>query len=80
MSKTIPLSFKETDEDIKLLLEIKGQGNRSCFIKDAVRFFLKYRYANITIQNNPPPEVREPVKDNKLDKSVSNAISSILGE
>lgn len=44
LSKKIPVSFKENDEDMKLFLEIKNQSDQSAYVKEALKFYLKYRY------------------------------------
>lgn len=38
----ITVSFKNTTKDIKLFTEINSQEEKSEFIKDAVRYYIKY--------------------------------------
>lgn len=42
MAKVIPVSFKENDEDMKLYVQLMKKSDKSCFIKDAVRFYMEY--------------------------------------
>lgn len=50
MSKKIPLSFKETEDDMKLYLKVVESNNKSAFIKTALQFYLKYRYLEPYLQ------------------------------
>lgn len=43
MSKRINISFKETERDTKLLLEVLNKHDRSAFIKECIEFYLKYK-------------------------------------
>lgn len=38
----IPISFKNTTKDMQLYTYVKGQEERSAFVKRALRFYLKY--------------------------------------
>lgn len=50
MSKKINTSFKENDEDMKLYLTVMGANDRSAFIKDALKFYLKYRHLELYLE------------------------------
>lgn len=48
---TIPVSFKNTTNDMKLYTKIVSKEDRSNFIKNALRFYLKYsKYENKLIE------------------------------
>ena len=49
MAIKINTSFKETDEDMKIYLEIQSHSDKSSFIKDAVKFYIKYRHMETMI-------------------------------
>lgn len=43
MSRKINTSFKGNDEEMKLYSEVIAHSSQSGFIKDALKFYLKYR-------------------------------------
>lgn len=47
----INTSFKNTDEDMKLLAEVNSYSDKSAFIKDALRFYIKYRHLETILQD-----------------------------
>lgn len=38
----IPVSFKNTDKDMKIYLEVKAKEEQSEFVKEALRYYIKY--------------------------------------
>jgi len=48
---TIPISFKNTTDEMKLYADIVSKEDRSNFIKNALRFYFKYnKYENKLIE------------------------------
>lgn len=42
MRNVIPVSFKNTSRDMKLLIYLNNQEEKSAFIKDALEFYIKH--------------------------------------
>lgn len=64
MSLKINTSFKENDEEMRLYLTVTSSSDKSSFIKEALKFYIKYRhflpmleqkYAEMEQNNKPNP-------------------------
>lgn len=62
---TLPVSFKNTTDEIRLYSNVVSKEDRSNFIKNALRFYLKYKkYENKLIELS----IQEELYKNKPTK------------
>ncbi|WP_196760164.1 hypothetical protein [Clostridium sporogenes] len=50
MALKINTSFKENDEEMKLYLQVISNSDKSAFIKEALKFYIKYRHMLPTLE------------------------------
>lgn len=74
MAKRIPISFKDTERDLKLYEHIDKQGSKSNFVKDAVQFYIEHKYSKDF--NTVINEKNKSDLDSEIDRSE---ILDILG-
>lgn len=75
MSRTIPVSFKNTTKDNFLFEEVKKKGDQSNFVKECIDFFLKYKDKELKVIEVPKPV---EVKKESIDPKAKAALNQFF--